>query len=247
MNKSITSILLLFTLNFAYSYTIPTITVANLFYQKPKPKVVIYRSINDESGNIKTTVNDNNKLAPDLFKNIAMFNSSIKGKLAKTKNFKVIDNPKITNLWHGDTEPIVNYINAIKIQESSVSKTYVNVPDYILLGEITSFTNNTDIEPIQNTDKQTLQFNLDISTSYNLISTKDGAVIASFDVTGNGNDTKIMNQNSSTQKINPNMSFLIKEVADDLSNNVVDEINQQFTITTQTYGIESIESFTVYN
>lgn len=245
MKKFIGYIFLIST-NLLYAYEIPTISVLNLFYKKAKSSPIVYKSFNDESGVIKTTIRDN-KIENLIIKNINMFNNNIKGKISQTKNFKIIDNININNLWCGDTEVILKYILSIKSSESIDQKKYIDIPNYILLGEITSFTNNTDIEVIQDTDKQSIQFNLDINVSYNLISTKDVAILASFDVVGHGNETKIFNENSTNQKINPNLSNLIKQLSDDLSDNVVNQINKHFTRTNKTYKLESVENFMIYN
>jgi hypothetical protein len=244
--KKIVIYIILFTTNFVYSYEIPTIAIVDLFYKKNKSSTIIYQSISDESGKIKNVIH-NDKIKNSIIKNFTMFNTSIKGKLTQTKNFKVVEYSKINNLWHGNTEPILNYISHIKNSESILRESYINIPNYILIGEITSFNNNTNIEPIKDTNKQTIQFNLDVNISYNLISTKDNVIISAFNVLGHADEIKIINENSTNQKINPNMTNLIRDISNDLSNNIVDEINKNFAVTNKNYKTESIESFTIYN
>ena len=122
-----------------------------------------------------------------------------------------------------------------------------NMPDYVLVGTIAAVTQDENIEPIQDTNKTTAQYNIDISVDYQVISTKDKAVIASFNAYGHASDVKILNDDKARlQKQNHNIPLLINQASKDLADNVVGQLKQQFGVSIKTYNIESISNLKVY-
>ena len=122
-----------------------------------------------------------------------------------------------------------------------------NLPDYILLGTISSITQDADMEPLQDTNKITSQYNIDISVDYQVVGTKNNAVIASFNAYGHANDVKILNAGDTVQKQNHNIPLLINQASKDLASNVISQLQQQFSVSSKTYNIESITNLKVYN
>lgn len=122
------------------------------------------------------------------------------------------------------------------------------LPDYVLVGTIAAVTQDEDREPLQDTNKSTAQYNIDISVDYQIISTKDKAVIASFNAYGHASDVKILNDDSTRlQKQNHNIPLLINQASKDLADNVVTQLKQQFGVSIKTYNLESITNLKIYN
>lgn len=131
--------------------------------------------------------------------------------------------------------------------ESGTRNTIVNpLPDYILLGQISSITADADMEPLQDTNKITSQYNIDISVDYQVVGTKDNAIIAAFNAYGHANDVKILNVGDTVQQQNHNIPLLINQASKSLAENVVSQLTQQFGISSKTYQIESITNVKVY-
>ncbi len=254
---------------YTFAYTIPTIAVPNLVYTKTEKTPITQTTSSTDFGvvnNTTTTI-----LKEEVQKELPMFNADVRGALINSKQFRVIDIPKANNLWKGNSQTILNFVNGLnksnskntatvpvvanKIEsnlpvaiESKIQTTQNNnLPDYILLGQISSITSDADMEPLQDTNKITSQYNIDISVDYQVVGTKDGSIIASFNGYGHANDVKILNAGDTVQVQNHNIPLLINQASKDLANNVVTQLQQQFSVSSKTYKIESIENVKVYN
>jgi hypothetical protein len=239
---------------YIFAYTIPTIAVPNLVYLKTVKTPISSASM---STNLQTDSTTPRYIKQQVEQDLPMFNADVKGALINSTQFKVIDLPKANKIWNGNSQAMLNLIDGLNkttIMESKViesQKTIYtsnnsNLPDYILLGQILSITSDSDIEPIQDTNKMTSQYNIDISVDYQLVGVKDGAVIASFNAYGHANDVKILNANDEIKSQQHNIPLLINQASKDLATNVISQLQQQFRTASKTYKIESIENVKVY-
>lgn len=234
----------------AYAYDLPTIAVPNIAYTAIEKQQTTSVSTDNLSVTTTSTVIKN-----EVQKKLPMFSADVKGALINSKQFKVVDMPMANSLWNGHTQPIIDHISQlnkptnVKSAKKTESTTFNNnsIPDYVLLGTLSSITNDSDIEPIQNTNKLTDQYNIDISVDYQVVSTKNNAVIASFNAYGHANDVKILNANDTVQRQTHNTPKLINEASKDLASNVLTQLQQQFSVSSKTYKIESITNLKVYN
>lgn len=255
---------------YSFAYTIPTIAVPNLVYTKTEKTPVTQTTSSVESGIVSTNTTTT-VLKEQVQKELPMFNADVRGALINSKQFRVVDIAKANKLWTGNTQTVLNFVNgmnksgnknvttatvvATKIEsgssiaklESQAQTSNNNLPDYILLGQISSITSDADIEPLQDTNKITSQYNIDISVDYQVVGTKDGSIIASFNGYGHANDVKILNAGDTVQVQNHNIPLLINQASKDLANNVVTQLQQQFSVSSKTYNIESVENLKVYN
>ncbi|MFN8770542.1 MAG: hypothetical protein ACK5Z5_09100 [Neisseriaceae bacterium] len=246
---TITSVI---SVNLAIAYNLPTIAVPNIIYTAVEKQRV--SSTSTSADNLSST-STSTVVKREAQKELPMFSADIKGALINSKQFKVVDMPKANSLWNGNPQVIINHINhlnkstnakPVKESESSnVSKN--NLPDYILLGTLSSISDDADIEPIQNTNKMTSQYNIDISVDYQVVSTKDNSVVASFNAYGHANDVKILNANDTVQRQNHNIPKLVHEASKDLADNVLAQLKQQFSVSSKTYNTESISNLKIYN
>lgn len=241
--------------NLASAYDLPTIAVPNIVYTKTQKQTT-----NQDQNS--TIANTDQALTQEVQKELPMFSADIKGALINSKQFKVVDTPRGNNLWTGNPQNVLNYVSSVnKSSNHSQSKKHNqsnpeslvanpsnnDLPDYILLGTLSAITFDSDIEPIQNTNKLTDQYNIDISVDYQVVSTKNNAVVASFNAYGHANDVKILNANDTVQRQTHNTPKLIHEASKDLANNVLTQLQQQFSVSSKTYKIESITNLKVYN
>ena len=229
-----------------FAYSVPSIAVPNLVYTK--------------------TIQANSTtpaISQQVEQELPMFNADVKGALINSTQFKVIDLPKANQIWNGNSQVMLNLINGlnrnlnvesnliveykpIASQIASTPKNSSNLPDYILLGQVSAITSDADIEPLQDTNKMTSQYSINISGDYQVVGVKDGAVIASFNAYGNAGDVKILNANDATQVQHHNIPLLINQASKDLSANVLSQLQQQFRVSSKSYKIESIENVKVY-
>lgn len=173
-------------------------------------------------------------------KNLSGFTADVRGAIIASGRFKVVKMPKQDNMWQNGNVatvlkalPIINTESADLAVESPVAK---SEPDFILLGKVVSISENTDQNPIKDTDKISNVYNVDIAVDYKLVKTSDRSIMASFTAYGHASDVKILTNGSNSQILHHNKPLLIKTASKDLAHDVLDNLNQQFERSSENYN-----------
>ncbi|HLX53919.1 MAG TPA: hypothetical protein VKR58_08255 [Aquella sp.] len=112
-----------------------------------------------------------------------------------------------------------------------------NMPDYILLGQVSAISQNEDSMPVKETDRYTTSYNIDIAVDYKLIKTSDKSIMAAFTAYGHANDVKILtNGGAAYQKQTHNIPMLIQTASKALGDDVLSQLSNQFNISSENYA-----------
>jgi hypothetical protein len=136
-------------------------------------------------------------------------------------------------------EPNTESTSADTFKENKVKNKPSALPNYILLGSIVTITEDENINPVKDTDKNTKQHNIDIAADYTLINTSDDSIMASFTAHGHSSDVKILTKGSYAQIQKSNVPLLIKSASKDLAEDVLQQLEAQLNVSKKTYGNES--------
>jgi len=111
-----------------------------------------------------------------------------------------------------------------------------NMPDYILLGQVSAISQNEDSMPVKETDRYTTSYNIDIAVDYKLIKTSDKSIMTAFTAYGHANDVKILNNGVANQKQTHNIPMLIQTASKALGEDVLNQLSNQFNISSENYN-----------
>lgn len=166
---------------------------------------------------------------PDLtyesgVEHIKISNADVKGAVAKSGKFKIIDVPKGFN-----TESTFDFDTPKDIVESSESPVIImkklsDGNQYVLIGHVMSSEFNDNTYSIANSTHKTETKSVHVFVAYKLVRLSDREIVASFDVGASASQTKIV---KSGDNFSINNTKLLKELSADLAKQVVDEMTSQ--------------------
>jgi hypothetical protein len=179
-------------------------------------------------------------------KELIGFTNDIKGKLIKSKSFKLIQGKKFDKGVASPTkaEQVYDDLNhdkltrPVKMPEvhdivARIKNNEFNGADFVLFGVLTDINFREELSPIQGTDNATRKFSLELGANFSLINTKTLEITSSFTATGSASEIKILSMRGDF--IPPNQNKLIKETSLLLADNVLKEMMEQLN------GTESSE------
>ena len=235
----------------SYASAIPTMAIPNIVY--PSNVSVASGNYNDngDSGASSTPSVNPSVISKQVRNQLPGFNADVRGAIIGSGQFKVVRMPKQDSIWNGNTNQVQNMVQAnSKAASGTVSSKSAkgNLPDYILLGQVSSITQNEDTTPVKYTDKNTNQYNVDIAVDYKLIKTSDNSIMASFTAYGHANDVKILTAGNTTQVQTHNIPLLIKTASKNLGADVLSQLQSQFGLSSENYdnGSKVITDVKVY-
>lgn len=184
------------------------------------------------------------------------FNADVRGAIISSGQFMVVRMPKQDTIWRGNTQTVLDLVknSPTNVSKSTASSSIPsnsskrNMPDYILLGKVSSITQNEDTTPVKYTDKNTNQYNIDIAVDYKLIKTSDDSIMASFTAYGHASDVKILTVGNTTQVQTHNIPRLMQIASKSLGADVITQLNEQFGISSENYdnGSKVITDVKIY-
>jgi hypothetical protein len=193
------------------------------------------------------STNTSDMIQTSVRQKLPAFNADVRGEIIKSGRFKVVKMPKkydalSTGLQNGTmltkltSDNTSNNTIVNKIASSPKDKNKLGMPDYILRGVVAGITQTQDTSPVKDTDKITNQYNINVAVNYKLIKTSDRSVMASFIAYGHASDVKILTNGSSNQVLHHNVPKLIKEASKNLAKDVVDQLYDQFGMSSENYN-----------
>lgn len=158
--------------------------------------------------------------------NVGINNIGVRGALAKSGKFKVIEAPKGFNLATINTsEPGKQYdANEHLSSESEHDSHNMLIVDglsYILIGQIIATDNFDNTYQVPNTNTFTSTRTLSITVSYKLLRLKDKASVAAFNINAIGSQTAILKSGETFRVNNP---LILREASQDLATKVMEEL-----------------------
>lgn len=186
-------------------------------------------------------------------KHLPGFTADVRGAIISSGRFKVVKMPKQDNMRQsGNVATVLTALKPLPSESSAgamESAIITSQPDYILLGKVVSISENTDKNPIKNTDKISNVYNIDIAVDYKLIKTADKSTMASFTAYGHASDVKILTSGSAGQALHHNKPLLIKTASKDLAQDVLENLDEQFKTSSENYnnGSRVVTDVKVYN
>lgn len=203
-----------------YVSAIPSIAVPDMIYNNSIDMSTNY----DNTNNSQMQINSR-----QIRTKLPSFNADVRGAIINSGQFKLVQLP--AQVWKGDTQAVLDYIH--KLPKS-------NRPDYVLLGNIASVSQDENQNILDYTDKITKQYNISIAVDYQLIKTSDSSVMAGFTALGQAGDAKILNASSpAAQKITHNIPLLVQQASKNLGLDVANQLNSQFGISSSNYNNDS--------
>lgn len=238
---------------------IPTMAIPNLVYSKVSLSPgTMYSSDAAEAGKQPSIAP--NAIAKQVKYKLPGFNADVRGAVINTGKFKVVRMPKQDTIWRGNPQTVLNLVKAstpannTDEDKSDTDKDQAKpakkgMPDYILLGKVSAITQDEDTMPVKETDRYTTQYNIDIAVDYKLIKTSDDSIMASFTAYAHANDVKILTNGAANQKQTHNIVKLIGEASKSLGDDVVNQLNGQFNLSSENYdnGSKVVTDVKVYN
>lgn len=159
-------------------------------------------------------------------KQLSSFSDQIRGSIIQSKLFKVVDvsnNNAIRQYTSIDSTESNTKAGSKLKKASSIS---AGVPDYLLIGSLSAINAGEEINPIAGTNKYSNIYSIDLAVDYKLVRTDDSTIVSAFTASGHSGDVKIMN-NTYDQVITHNYALLIKQVGNDLAQDVMSNLNNQ--------------------
>lgn len=151
-----------------YAGAIPTMAIPNLVLPG-NINVASNSTYNNNSEIItdnKNSITDSAIISKQFKKQLPGFNADVRGAIINSGQFKVVRMPKQDTIWNGNTQIVLNLVKSSSSESDAITKSKsiasnsvtnklstTNLPDYILLGKVTSITQHEDITPIKYTDK----------------------------------------------------------------------------------------------
>lgn len=161
--------------------------------------------------------------------NYGVTNALVKKAIIKDGQYRIMNTPKNFNV-----AAVVAEINNNKLPEESethdvqlgksTSKYSKQTPRYILVGQVVSSDISDSFYDIKGTTNTSGTKTLSMSVDYDLLDLENNAIISSFNVNASGSQAVILQQ--SNKDIRVSKSKLVNAAAQDLANQVADELSQ---------------------
>ncbi|MEN9945784.1 MAG: hypothetical protein RLZZ293_170 [Pseudomonadota bacterium] len=149
---------------------------------------------------------------------INLNNVDIRGNINQSGKFKVIESKHKINFSNLKAEsnlsPAIESINSI--QDNS---------NYLLVGQVIAVDSYNNYYDVPNSDKTTGTKSLNATVSYKLIRTQDNAIISSFTIAAQAQDTGIL---SPGQVLHMSQAQLINDLSKDLAQKVTQQLIGQY-------------------
>ena len=123
-------------------YAIPTIAIPNLVYTEVENTPIEHSIVDTESAESKPVKTSKTSIVTQISKQVQkdllVFNAAVRGAIIGSKQFKVINMPKNSGAWTGNTQTILDFVEEYNKRHNRKSNTNNNQ------SVITNITNNTE-------------------------------------------------------------------------------------------------------
>ena len=205
------------------SWATPTLGVANISMPSSTASMPNFINVTSDNSNDQAA-------AKILQQQMTNFSAQVRGQIIQSKYFQVVDiddNLARYYLANSKNNESAESTLALTVTESNLTSATAlkNNPDYILIGTIAAINAEEETNPITDTNKFSVIYTIDLAVDYKLIKTKTHAIVASFTAAGHAGDVKLTSKPN--QKIVHNIPKLAKQVGDDLTKEVLNQLSLQ--------------------
>ena len=96
------------------AYAIPTIAIPNLVYSDVETTPITHSVVSNETGESSLTKKSKasiiTQVSKQVQKDLQIFNAAVRGAIISSKQFKVINMPKNSEVWNGNTQTILDFV-----------------------------------------------------------------------------------------------------------------------------------------
>jgi hypothetical protein len=171
-------------------------------------------------------------------KQIGAFSIQIRRQIRSSQTFQIIDIDPDQALAYLTLESANSNLNIVtstpiikpkNLKDGQLSKGRSRMlesqtPNFMLLGQLSALSAGEGINRINDTNKFSAIYNIDIAVDYKLVRTKDHAIVAIFTAAGHSGDAKII---AAASKPNHKIPLLIQQAGADLADEVISELQLQ--------------------